>query len=57
MVLDNRPSENLVIGHDFAGIVEAIGPDVPIGTRHVGERVASFLGGGDLLRHPPAELQ
>ncbi|THU80851.1 GroES-like protein [Dendrothele bispora CBS 962.96] len=36
---------DIPIGHDFAGIVVAIGPDVPSGLRTVGERVAGFVNG------------
>ncbi|THV03079.1 dehydrogenase [Dendrothele bispora CBS 962.96] len=36
----------LVIGHDFAGVVEEIGPDVPTGVRKIGEHVAGFVRGG-----------
>jgi NADPH:quinone reductase-like Zn-dependent oxidoreductase len=38
-----------IVGHDFAGVVEEIGPDVPAGVRTVGERVAGFIGGGQFL--------
>ncbi|KAF9465716.1 chaperonin 10-like protein [Collybia nuda] len=36
---------DIVLGRDFAGIVEEIGPDVPHGLRVVGERVAGFING------------
>ncbi|KAK7469018.1 Zinc-binding oxidoreductase alcohol dehydrogenase [Stygiomarasmius scandens] len=39
-------STGLVIGHDFAGIVEEIGSDVLLGVRKIGERVAGFVRGG-----------
>ncbi|KAI0047241.1 dehydrogenase [Auriscalpium vulgare] len=35
-----------VVGHDFAGVVENLGPDVPEGLRTLGERVAGFTRGG-----------
>jgi len=34
-----------IVGHDFAGVVEEIGPDVPAGVRTVGERVAGLVKG------------
>ena len=34
-----------IIGNDFAGTVEELGPDVPAGVRTVGERVAGFIPG------------
>ncbi|TFY82385.1 hypothetical protein EWM64_g1618 [Hericium alpestre] len=37
--------EGCVVGCDFAGTVEEIGPDVPAGLRIVGERVAGFVFG------------
>jgi len=42
-------STGLVIGHDFAGIVEEIGSDVLLGVRKIGERVAGFVRGGQPL--------
>ncbi|TDL22505.1 zinc-binding oxidoreductase ToxD [Rickenella mellea] len=39
------PIRDAVLGSDFAGTVEEIGPDVPSGTRKVGERVAGFIQG------------
>ncbi|KAK7469055.1 hypothetical protein VKT23_003548 [Stygiomarasmius scandens] len=39
-------STGVVIGHDFAGIVEEIGSDVPSGVRKLGERVAGLVRGG-----------
>ncbi|THH17162.1 hypothetical protein EW146_g3605 [Bondarzewia mesenterica] len=38
----------MVLGCDFSGLVEELGPDVPEGIRKVGERVAGFLHGGTL---------
>jgi NADPH:quinone reductase-like Zn-dependent oxidoreductase len=40
------------VGHDFAGIVEELGPDVPEGMWTIGERVAGVVVGGQssLLR-------
>ncbi|KAJ7746397.1 zinc-binding oxidoreductase ToxD [Mycena metata] len=38
--------KGVVIGHDFAGCVEAIGSAVPAGLRFVGERVAGFINWG-----------
>ncbi|KAI9433179.1 dehydrogenase [Lactarius indigo] len=32
-----------IVGNDFAGTVEELGPDVPAGARTVGERVAGFV--------------
>lgn len=44
------PNPNdIVLGHDFAGIVEEIGPDVPHGLRKVGERIAGFLNGCEFI--------
>ncbi|KAI0048821.1 dehydrogenase [Auriscalpium vulgare] len=34
-----------VLGLDYAGVVEEIGPDVPVGLRYVGERVCGFVKG------------
>ncbi|TFY76299.1 hypothetical protein EWM64_g7715 [Hericium alpestre] len=34
-----------IVGCDYAGIVEEIGPDVPAGLRSVGERVSAFVHG------------
>lgn len=34
-----------IIGNDFAGTVEELGPDVPVGVRTVGERVCGFIRG------------
>jgi NADPH:quinone reductase-like Zn-dependent oxidoreductase len=39
-----------IAGKDYAGTVEGLGPDVPEGTRKVGERVAGFIySGGQFL--------
>ncbi|KAJ7039584.1 chaperonin 10-like protein [Mycena alexandri] len=47
MKIGYRPTlKGVVIGHDFAGRVEAIGAAVPAGLRYVGERVAGFINGG-----------
>ncbi|THH06160.1 hypothetical protein EW146_g9699 [Bondarzewia mesenterica] len=35
-----------VLGYDFAGVVDELGPDVPEGVRSVGERVAGIAPGG-----------
>jgi NADPH:quinone reductase-like Zn-dependent oxidoreductase len=35
----------LIVGSDFAGVVEEIGPEVPVGLRKKGERVAGFIHG------------
>jgi NADPH:quinone reductase-like Zn-dependent oxidoreductase len=32
-----------IMGDDFAGIVEELGPDVPEGVRTVGERIAGVI--------------
>ncbi|KZW01309.1 GroES-like protein [Exidia glandulosa HHB12029] len=40
-----------VSGLDFAGVVEAIGPDVPPGLRTIGERVAGMVHGANVLNH------
>ena len=32
-----------IVGTDFAGTVEELGPDVPDGVRSVGERVAGLI--------------
>ncbi|KAI9456063.1 dehydrogenase [Lactarius psammicola] len=34
-----------IVGNDFAGTVEELGPDVPAGVRTVGERVGGFVAG------------
>ncbi|KAH9052670.1 dehydrogenase [Lactarius vividus] len=34
-----------IIGNDFAGTVEELGPDVPVGVRTLGERVSGFVQG------------
>jgi NADPH:quinone reductase-like Zn-dependent oxidoreductase len=33
----------VIVGNDFAGIVEELGPDVPEGVRTVGESVAGVI--------------
>jgi len=38
-----------IVGSDFAGVVEEIGPDVPKGVRSVGEKVAGFVTGGQYI--------
>lgn len=52
MMLSRYTTTNIVIGYDFAGIVEAIGPDVPDGLRKIGERVAGFVAAGELKISP-----
>jgi NADPH:quinone reductase-like Zn-dependent oxidoreductase len=42
-----RLTQGVVCGHDFAGRIESIGADVPTGLRHIGERVAGFVNGGN----------
>lgn len=32
-----------VCGHDFAGVIEQLGPDVSTETRKVGQRVAGWV--------------
>jgi hypothetical protein len=44
------------VGNDFAGTVEELGPDVPEGVRKVGERVAGFISGSQLLFFPSMSL-
>ncbi|KAI0265088.1 dehydrogenase [Gloeopeniophorella convolvens] len=39
-------AQGAIIGVDFAGVVEELGPDVPPDVRHVGERVCGFVHGG-----------
>ena len=34
-----------IVGNDFAGTVEELGPDVPEGVRTIGERVAGLVNG------------
>ena len=34
-----------IVGNDFAGVVEELGPDVPEGARTVGERIAGAIRG------------
>ncbi|KAJ7221004.1 chaperonin 10-like protein [Mycena haematopus] len=46
MKITFRSTEGIISGHDFAGRVEAIGTEVPVGVRFVGERIAGFLNGG-----------
>ncbi|KAF9265071.1 dehydrogenase [Marasmius fiardii PR-910] len=43
MKVQNFTTKGVVTGHDYAGVVEEVGLDVPEGTRRVGERVAGFL--------------
>ncbi|KAI0322793.1 dehydrogenase [Amylostereum chailletii] len=38
--------EGAIVGCDFSGIVQYIGPEVPVGLRTIGERVAGFVHGG-----------
>ncbi|KAF5341527.1 hypothetical protein D9758_012565 [Tetrapyrgos nigripes] len=45
MKLTRTATPDVPAGHDFAGIVVGIGPDVPVGLRNVGERVAGFVNG------------
>ena len=32
-----------IVGNDFAGTIEELGPDVPVGVRTVNERVSGFV--------------
>ncbi|KAJ8090398.1 hypothetical protein PM082_018994 [Marasmius tenuissimus] len=57
-------TNGVVTGHDYAGVVEEIGPDVPEGTRRMGERVASFVNacvdntlGGTFAEYTVADAQ
>jgi NADPH:quinone reductase-like Zn-dependent oxidoreductase len=43
MVLQKCTAPDLVVGQDFAGVIEEIGPDVDI---PIGRRVAGFISGG-----------
>ncbi|ESK87230.1 zinc-binding oxidoreductase [Moniliophthora roreri MCA 2997] len=43
MKIQGIPTTDVVVGHDYAGVVQEIGPDVPAGTRQIGERVAGFV--------------
>lgn len=47
MILSLTNTTDIVLGHDFAGFVEEIGPGVRPGLRKIGERVAGFLNGGE----------
>lgn len=38
-----------IMGNDFAGTVEELGPEVPEGVRIVGERVAGVITGSEFL--------
>jgi len=46
MKINHHITTNIPIGHDFAGVVQELGSDVPAGLRKVGERVAGFINGG-----------
>ena len=41
-----------IMGDDFAGVVEELGPDVPEGMWTVGERVAGLVSGGQFFLSP-----
>ncbi|KAK7047581.1 hypothetical protein VNI00_006349 [Paramarasmius palmivorus] len=43
MKIHGVPTTDVTVGHDYAGVVQEIGPDVPAGTRQIGERVAGFV--------------
>ncbi|KAF9465715.1 dehydrogenase [Collybia nuda] len=45
MNLANPNPNDIVLGHDFAGVIEEVGPGVPQDLRKVGDRVAGFLNG------------
>lgn len=49
MVIERHITSGVVVGHDFTGVIEEIGPEVPEGLRSVGERVAGFLHGGESI--------
>jgi NADPH:quinone reductase-like Zn-dependent oxidoreductase len=38
---------DLIVGCDFAGIVEEIGSEVPAGSRNIGERIAGMVHGSE----------
>ncbi|KAJ7638205.1 chaperonin 10-like protein [Roridomyces roridus] len=44
LLLHTRPGN--ILGCDFAGIIEEIGPDVPAGLRSIGDRIAGVVHGG-----------
>jgi len=46
MSITRNITKGVGVGHDFAGIVEEIGPDVQNNIRFIGERVAGFIRGG-----------
>ncbi|KAJ4001210.1 dehydrogenase [Lentinula boryana] len=37
------PEHDVIVGHDFAGVIQELGPDVSSEFRKVGQRVAGFL--------------
>ena len=39
-----------IVGDDFAGVVQELGPDVPEGTWTVGERVAGLVFGSQCFK-------
>jgi len=46
MAITLNITKGVGVGHDFAGVVEEIGPDVRDNIRFIGERVAGFIRGG-----------
>ncbi|KAF9462238.1 dehydrogenase [Collybia nuda] len=62
MMLSRYPTTDIVVGYDFSGIVEDIGPEVPAGLRKIGERVAGFVAaavteGGSFAEYCLADAQ
>ncbi|KAJ3929536.1 MAG: dehydrogenase [Lentinula lateritia] len=39
------PVDSVIAGHDFAGVIQQLGLDVPSESRQIGQRVAGFLNG------------
>lgn len=56
LVITRHVSTDVVVGHDFAGTIEEIGPELPAGLRELGERVAGFVRGGNHTHGCPPRL-